>query len=478
MSCASEGSFTLTKNKQPNILVMLTDDHAQWALGCYGTPEVHSPNMDFLAETGARMENAFTPCPVSSPARASFFTGRLPSQHGIHDWLAEHDPEIGNKQWLAGEVTLYQQLLESGYHVGHFGKWHCGQSHVPQPGVHRWFSLQRNQGVHSGPYSYNDEGLDYERNGFKSRIITDQALSFINADHAGKPWFAFVGPIATHSPHRGLPERLVERYRKLANKTIGTLDPPSDAHVVYPKEKIAEFQAQYLAAVTEIDEQLGRLLDALDETGELDNTLIIYTADHGLHAGQLGYWQKGNGTRPLNMYERSIRIPMLLRSPGWILPGQKHEEFVDLCDLFHTILEFADARLDRAQVEKGKHVGGSFVDLLGDEKRSWRSEQFCEYGPVRMIRTIDHKLIRRHGHGEDQLFDLRHDPNERRNAISDPSRRPLIEELDHALQVFFTRHENPEKCGLKVMGQEGVYNHSEPWRSEYEGYCCAGWPKA
>ena len=159
----------------------------------------------------------------------------------------------------------------------------------------------------------------------------------------GRPWMAFVGMISTHGPHAGLPERIVERYRGVANRVIGTIDPPTDAIRAYKKADVAEFQAQYFAAVTELDEQLGRLLDAIEERGETESTAVVYTADHGLHAGQLGYWEKGNGTRPINMYERSIRIPMLLRCPGRIGAGQVREEPVDLCDLFHTLLDFAGA---------------------------------------------------------------------------------------------------------------------------------------
>ena len=462
----------------PNILVVLTDDHGQWAVNCYGTQELRTPNMDFLARIGARMAHAFTPTPVCSPARASFFSGRTASQHGIHDWLAEYETAIAERDWMADEQTLYQLLHAADYHVGHFGKWHCGRSHYPQPGVDRWFGLKYNQGTHGGRYTYGDEELSVELQGFKGRIITDRAVEWIRGPHGGRPWLTFVGMTSTHRPHDGLPERLVQEYRAVANRVIGTIDPPPDAHRVYEKSSVPEFQAQYFAAVSQLDEQLGRLIDAVEERGELDDTVIVYTADHGLHAGQLGYWEKGNGTRPLNMYERSIRIPMLLRHPARIPAGQTCEAFVDLCDLFHTLLDYAGAPLSAEQRAQGHHVGASFAPLLSGQARPWKAEQICEYGPVRMVRGRRFKLVRRHGHGDDQLFDLASDPDERTNVIHDSAHAELIEQYDGKLQAFFAQREEPGKSGHDVPREDGAFtfNPNEPWLPHFDNWHCAGWP--
>ncbi|MDE0312235.1 MAG: sulfatase-like hydrolase/transferase, partial [Caldilineaceae bacterium] len=119
---------------RPNILLFLTDDHGQWANGCYGNSELQTPNLDRLATEGARFADAFTPCPVCSPARACLMTGRTPSQVGIHDWLQEAEPVIGDHDWLAGEETLPQLLSRAGYHCGLSGKWHMGRSHRTPPG--------------------------------------------------------------------------------------------------------------------------------------------------------------------------------------------------------------------------------------------------------------------------------------------------------------------------------------------------------
>ena len=123
--------------EQPNIIVIMSDDHGQWALGSYGLEQIDTPNIDYLAKQGVLFENAMSPAPVCSPARASFFTGKMPSQHGVHDYLSE-SPEYDG-EWLAGEVFLGERLQQLGYRTALIGKWHATtNSAPPQPGFDRW----------------------------------------------------------------------------------------------------------------------------------------------------------------------------------------------------------------------------------------------------------------------------------------------------------------------------------------------------
>ena len=147
----------------PNIIVVMADDHAQWALGAYGLAELDTPNIDWLARQGVLFENAMTPAPVCSAARASFYTGKMPSQHGVHDFLSER-PEF-DANWLAGEKLLSERLADAGYRTGLFGKWHATtDSRPPQPGFDRWLSYDpytagwQNQYVHSGKVSFSSDG--------------------------------------------------------------------------------------------------------------------------------------------------------------------------------------------------------------------------------------------------------------------------------------------------------------------------------
>ena len=203
---------------RPNLLVLMSDDHAQWAAGCYGNRELRTPALNRLAAGGLLLRNAFTPTPVCSPARASFFTGRLPSQHGIHDWLW-YDVNV-RSEWqraalagrpsLTGQTTLAQRLDDAGYCCGLSGKWHCGGDEVPQPGFAFWDALRRNTGPRDGAYSV--DGRLVEREGWHSEIITDNALRFLRTRQPEQPFCLFVSYIGTHSPWRGHPRRLVETY--------------------------------------------------------------------------------------------------------------------------------------------------------------------------------------------------------------------------------------------------------------------------
>ncbi|MBZ0293000.1 MAG: sulfatase-like hydrolase/transferase [Anaerolineae bacterium] len=457
--------------EQPNILVILTDDHGQWASGCYGNKEIHTPAMDYLAQAGVRMANAFTPTPVCSPARASFFTGLYASQHGIHDWLyyfrnrPETDRGLNDRQWLE-DPTLAQVLSQNGYQCALSGKWHCGQDDEPQPGFDYWYSLRSNYPPQGGEYSDHGTFRSYE--GYHTDFITDNAVSFLRQRDQDRPFFLFVGYIGTHSPWAGHPERLVEQYRECSFEDI-----PADT--VYPFGRLAgestlrtrynarEALAQYYASVTHIDEGIGRLLDELEAQGVDQNTLVVYTADHGLNCGQHGVWGKGNGTRPLNMLDESIRIPMIFHHPNQLFAGQVRAEFVDHCDLFETLLDYARASFDRERLYPGR----SFKSILekGQTPTEWKDAQFGEYGDVRMIRTRRYKLITRNNRGANQLFDLERDPRETTDVYHDPAYREIVAQLITQLDQFFTTYQDSEKNGLRVQ-ELPQHNFNEAWRDE------------
>ncbi len=457
---------------QPNILVIMTDDHAQWAAGCYGNRELHTPTMDYLAQTGVRMANAFTPTPVCSPARASFFTGLYPSQHGIHDWLfyfhrtesERQRAELNEQPWLGDLKTLAQFLAEAGYTCGLSGKWHCGRDDHPQPGFDYWYSLRANEPPLAGEYS--DHGQFVQHSGYNTETITDNAVAFLRQRKTDHPFFLFTGYIGTHSPWRDHPERLVEQYRECTFADI-----PADT--VYPFGRLAgestqrsrynarEALAQYYASVSHIDEGIGRLLDELEAQGVRDDTLVVYVADHGLNCGHHGVWGKGNGTRPLNMLEESIRIPMIFNHPGQLFAGQVRSEFVDHCDLFETLLDYAGVQPERQH----SYPSNSFKPLLTEGRAlpDWKDTQICEYGNVRMARNRTHKLVRRAPNGPDHLFDLQADPREVANILA--TNPELAADLQARIDGFFSEYEQPDKSGLQVRTLPR-HNYNEAWRDE------------
>ncbi|MDA8117049.1 MAG: sulfatase-like hydrolase/transferase, partial [Actinomycetota bacterium] len=334
------------------MLLVLLDDHAQWAAHCYGNSELRTPTLDYLADTGVKMENAFTPTPVCSPGRAALLTGRIASQHGIHDFLGGEYETRDGRPWLEDERTLAQILSDAGYVVGLSGKWHLGGSSEKQPGFDYWYqeakyspdrghtALQRSALAWPHPWpgapdSSRDPGV---------HTITDYAIDFLRTRDRQRPFFLIAGYIATHSPWIGHPERLVSAYRRCTFRDV-----PPDAMYPYgrpalesrfpSRQRPFEALAQYYAAVSVIDEQVGRLIDELDAQGCRSNTLVVYTSDHGLNMGHHGVWGKGNGTRPLNMLDESIRIPLIFNHPDTIFGGQVRNEMVTHCDTFQTILD-------------------------------------------------------------------------------------------------------------------------------------------
>lgn len=449
-----------------NILVFFTDDHAQWALPSYGNREIIAPTLTYLADTGVRMANAFTPTPVCSPARASFWTGLYPSQHGIHDYLAEHEDEIGARNWLTGSETLTQLLQGAGYQTGLCGKWHCGRGDAVPPGFDYCFSTGRRTARYDSiTSSYSDQGVRKDIDGYETQIITDHVIRFLRERDPTKPFFLFVGYATTHSPWQGRPERLVSLYRRA---TFG--DIPAD--VAYPFGTQAEettqippnpqeARAHYYAAVTQIDEMVGRVLDELDALRIREQTLIIYTSDHGLNLGHHGIWGKGNGTRPLNMVEESIRVPLLLNHSNHLLGGQVRWEFVNHTDVFITILDYAGALPE----DITHYPGHSLEPMLFDVEvpAVWRDAHIGEYGNLRMIRTHRYKLVRRYPDGPNQLFDMKIDPRETINLFDAIPYRNLIGTLSEQLDRFFAKYENPTNSGLNVCNLPR-HNPFEAWR--------------
>ncbi|MGH8876640.1 MAG: sulfatase-like hydrolase/transferase [Stackebrandtia sp.] len=450
-----------------NVLVFLTDDHAQWAAGCYGNSELRTPTLDHLANTGVRMDNAFTPTPVCSPGRACLMTGRTPSQHGIHDYLAEADPQVAATDWLRDETTLARLLHDRGYTTALSGKWHLGRPDRRAPGYDYWYSraapVPKPEGFDSPWPAPPAAGGGYDRH-----AITDHAVDFLRRRDSSRPFFLTVGYFGTHSPWTGHPERLVSSYRDCHFGDI----PPDATHplgrlrsesVYATRADPREALAQYYAAVTDIDEQVGRVIDELELQQLRESTLVIYTSDHGLNTGHHGIWGKGNGTLPYNMLEESIRVPLIVNHPGGVLGGQSRSELVSHCDTFLSVLDhigIPQSDLD----ESRNYPGASHAGLwLGKPEPGRFDRVFGEYGNLRMVRTRSHKLVRRYPDGPDELFDLVADPRETTNLYPDPGYGRLVESLTRSLTEYFDRHSDPVKSGLDVA-RLPRHNSDEAWR--------------
>jgi arylsulfatase A-like enzyme len=401
MAAAPATASAEPPRNRPNILVFLSDDHAAWLQEAYGNSEVRTPNLNRIAQSGVRMTNAFTTSPVCSPARASFFTGRMPSQHGIHDWIEERTQAYAYP-WLKDQTLISELLQRQGYHTGLVGKWHCGGERNPHPGFDSWFSYWESQYPHRGEQHFSDNGKEVVESGFQSPLLTERALKFLRthyngAGKQGQPFFLFVGYTDTHSPHTEMPAELISGYNTASFRDIPD-EAFAGAHgrplIPVSKDAAAERgkREQYYAAASSIDREVGRVLDELALRGELENTLVVYTGDHGLNAGQHGMWEKGNATVPQNFLEESIRVPCALSwRAGGIACGLESDLLVNHCDLFATLLEAANAPPSLAE-----SPGESYLShLRGNGQANWRSHMICEYGNARMIRAGGYKLILR-----------------------------------------------------------------------------------
>ncbi len=449
-----------TSPQRPNIVLVVADDHAQWATSLWGQPVILTPTLDALAATGIRMLDATSVSPVCSPSRASLLTGRLPSQHGVHDFIREQPGRSG--RWLDGEILLPELLLRAGYRTALIGKWHLADSSMePARGFERWLSYDvgpegwQNQYRHRGRVYLSDQGSPVAVEGFQTARLVDAAIEWILGARDERPFFLLLAPTDTHAPHEGLPERWVSRYRKgvLVDmvKTPASLLPPA-SEATRAGDDLPALLAQYLASVSHQDAEIGRLVDALDATGARDRTLFVYTSDHGLMLGQKGLVGKGNATVPHNLYEESIRVPTVLHWPERFPRRNRYAIPFDHIDLFQTLLDAAKVELEPAVRTRINSPGASILPYLADPSTGWRTVRFAEFGKVRSMTNRRYKLVVRApplapGVG-DELYDLVEDPNESHNLIDSPAHRKTALELRAALSAHFARYEDPGRSGF------------------------------
>jgi len=432
---------------RPNVVFILTDDLGPWAAGCYGNPEIRTPNIDRLADTGVRFENFFCTSPVCSPARASLMTGRIPSQHGVHDWIRHRNMPPNAARYLEG-ITCYTDVLaENGYFCGLSGKWHLGDSVTPQHGFSSWLTIPY------GGSRYNDAELirngkvGIER-GYLSDIFTDEAIRLID-EHRNEPFYISVHYNAPHSPWTGHPQEIVDSYDDCPFKSC----PQEAAHpCVRPhmREHLGNRESLkgYFAAVTAMDVGVGRIIDRLEELGLRERTLIVFTSDNGFSCGHHGFWGKGNGTFPLNMYENSVKVPFIVSHPARIPQGRASGAMMSQYDFMPTLLDY----LGLPPVEDEALPGTSFLPVwLGQEEEA-RDEVvvYDEYGPVRMVRTREWKYVHRYPYGPHELFDLINDPDERKNLVDDKECAALVRQMRMRLARWFERYVDPVRDGLRA----------------------------
>ncbi len=398
---------------RPNILFILIDDMRWDSFGAAGHPFLQTPHLDRLAREGARFTNAFVTTPLCSPSRASFLTGQYVQTHGV----------VGNTPAgapISHKLETFPKLLRAaGYRTGYFGKWHMGNDPSPRPGFDRWVSF-RGQGVYNNPV-LNIDGKDAPHPGYITDILTGHAAEFIEKSGAG-PWCACLAHKAIHGPFTP-----AERHKNLyATEPIPIAPSATDDLKDKPALNFVKPGAgspdalirNQLRCIAAIDEGVGRLLATLEKTGQLDNTLVVFTSDNGY------FWREHSLGDKRWAFDESIRIPLLFRHPKLVKPGAKIPALVANIDIAPTFLDLAGAPIPAAV------QGKSLLPVLRNPRARVRRELFCEYfreeayprtPSWRAIRTERYKYVHYPDlNGADEFYDLKQDPGERRNRISDP----------------------------------------------------------
>lgn len=437
--------------ERPNVVYIVTDDQRYDAMSCAGHPFLRTPHMDRLAAEGARFVNAFVTTSLCSPSRASSISGLYAHTHGVIDNFTEFPDDL---------PSFPKQLRTVGYETAYIGKWHMGEDNdAPRKGFDYWASHKG-----QGKYFDNEFNINGRRvllKGYYTHRITELAVNWLKQPRS-RPFLLMIGHKAPHTPFTPEPkyEHLFDHveihYPPSAFQLEGKPDWVKQRlvtwHGIYGplfgfREKFPDSRPEaetdfarmvraYFATIKSVDDSLGEVLKVLEEIGQLDRTIVIFTSDNGFLLGEYGMMDKRT------MHEPSIRVPLLVRYPPLIKPGTVVEQMVLNIDMAPSILDLCGAP------PLPKTHGRSWRPLLEGRTEGWRKSWYYEYNyekqfpytpNVRGIRTERWKYAHYpKGDGSPdihkaELYDLQNDPEERHNLIDDPRYQGLVTELKKEL---------------------------------------------
>ncbi|QCR52998.1 sulfatase [Brachybacterium sp. SGAir0954] len=459
---------------RPNIVFIMSDDHAAHAISAYGSRVNCTPHLDRIAEEGVRMDAVFCTNSICSPSRASILTGTYSHVNGVSSIWTEMDYRV---------PTFVEALHEDGYATAMFGKWHLGEHGQSLPrGFDAW-QIFPGQGDYQDPEMIDADGPRTVP-GYATDIVTDLAIEWIDGRDADEPFCMMVHHKAPHRPwvpdekHTHLyadgsipePETFFDDLESRSQAVRGvhmtiaddmgaddlkTEVPPhlrgEENREARMRWKYQIYMRDYLQCIQSIDDNVGRLLDHLDDQGLRDSTLVVYTSDQGFFLGDHGWFDKRL------MYDQSLQMPMLIRWPAEIAPGSRCEAIITNVDFAATFLDICGLDPSRALPTS---QGRSFRPLLrGEEVEDWPDAAYYRYwehdDPIHHapahygIRTQDHKLIHYYGAGlgvpgasdrifeaEWELYDLAADPTEVRNVADDPAYAGVRAALEVKLAAY------------------------------------------
>ena len=434
------------RDSRPNFIFVITDDLRYDGVACTGHAFAKTPNIDRIAREGVTFSNFFTVVPLCSPSRASFLTGRYPHAHRIINNDKNGHAEISHTL-----LTFPRLLRDAGYETAFVGKWHMGFDDSRRPGFDHWVSFHA-QGLYINPV-VNVDGHQEQLRGYMTDFLNEKAVRFIERRRR-TPFCLYVSHKAVHYPYlpaerhnklypdvRYVPPSIVpgdlEGKRAMSRKLTESVDvlrmegstpEPQESRRGRPEtpDEVVRDQARCLASV---DEGIAQILDALKRTGELDNTVIVFTSDNGYLMGEHGQFDQKRWA-----YEESIRVPLLMRYPKLIEPGSRRSQMTLNIDLAPTMLDLAGVTPSYVKMH-GKSLRSVLKSSSEPLRTSFLAEHFVEkFVPGvpdwRAVRTERWKYIHYPDLKDmDELYDLSQDPRETRNVIADDAAREPLQQL-------------------------------------------------
>jgi arylsulfatase A-like enzyme len=444
-----QGRTQSARSGPPNIVFIMTDDHAAHAISAYGSKLIRTPNIDRLAKEGMRFENCFVTNSICTPSRAAIITGKYSHLNGV--------PVFNHLD--TSQPMLSKYLQQAGYYTGVVGKWHLGgqNPYLPddgKPAGFDYWNILPGQGAYFDPLMI-EMGERKKLKGYVTDLITDISIDFIKKRPQDKPFFLMYHHKAPHrnwqpdEKHRKefenydppIPATFDDDYKgksdasrdatmhidKDLNETDLKGKPPAGLSGSELKRwKFRRYMQDYLACVAAVDENIGRFLDYLDQSGLAANTIVIYTSDQGFFLGEHNFFDKRF------MYEESLRMPFLVRWPAQIKPGSVTRSMILNVDFAPTMLDAAGAKVPSDM------QGRSFLSLLrGQLPKGWRTSMYYRYyhpGHHNVaahygVRTERFKLIYFNKLNQWELYDLQKDPVEIHNLYGDPGSSRIVMKL-------------------------------------------------
>ena len=459
------------KEQKPNILFIFTDDQAYWGVGHSGNGQLVTPTLDSLAMQGARFTNFFVPTPVCSPARASLMTSRYGSEVGITDWINHYwegtltgpEPGVG----LDPAYTTWAEILQhSGYETALIGKWHLGidpSFHPTNQGFDHFMGFLEG-GVKVKDPKLNINGQDSIFSGPTTDILTRQALEYLSKRDGQGPFFLSLNYRAPHAPWLPLRNEDFDDYRHLK------VEFPHPSYPHLDTTEVTRRTREYYGAIASVDRSVKSVLRKLHQLGLEENTIVIFTSDHGYNIGHNGIWHKGNGhwiltenpparenipegQRP-NLYDHSLKVPAIVKWPGVIKPNTVVPRTASLLDWYPTFLSMAGLPIPDSLVLRGRDL----MPLLTEEQeQSWDNDLYAEYSThhqsrthMRMYRTPEWKLVMDFlNPGRHELYHLARDEEETQNLYGHPGLDSITIALENKILYQMKRIKDPLADSLR-----------------------------